>query len=176
MRVQQIQTLVSPCLASPTAPDFRQWRVYTVRLHTGLDEQPRKNPLDRLYLCGHNRSVKQALRSLRWIGSAKKDLLAMPDEVQQRFGFALYHAQTGLLYPAAKPLKGFGSAGILEIVEDWRGNAYRAVYTVRFAEAVYVLHCFQKKSKHGIETPKPEMDLIRARLKEAEMQAKGGQA
>lgn len=97
----------------------------------------------------------------------------MPDEVQQTFGFALYQAQIGLLHPDAKPLKGFGSAGILEIVEDWRGDAYRAVYTVRFARALYVLHCFQKKSKYGVETPKPEMDLIRARLKEAEMLAKG---
>jgi len=97
----------------------------------------------------------------------------MPDGVQQTFGFALYSAQIGLLHPDAKPLKGFGSAGVLEIVEDWRGNAYRAVYTVRFADAVYVLHCFQKKSKQGIETPKPEMDLIRERLKEAEMLSKG---
>jgi phage-related protein len=117
--------------------------------------------------------VKQALRSLRWIGSAKKNLLAMPDELQQVFGFALYHAQIGALDPDAKPLKGFGSAGIVEIVEDWRGNSYRAVYTVRFAQSVYVLHCFQKKSKRGIETPKHEMDLIRERLKEAEKQARG---
>ena len=99
----------------------------------------------------------------------------MPDEVQQAFGFALYHAQIGLLDPDAKPLKGFGSAGVVEIVEDWRGNSYRAVYTVRFAQAVYVLHCFQKKSKHGIETPKAEMDLIRERLKEAQKQARDGQ-
>jgi phage-related protein len=110
---------------------------------------------------------------LRWVGSSKKDLLAMPDEVQQTFGFALYQAQIGHLHSDAKPLKGFGSAGILEIVESWRGNAYRAVYTVRFANAVYVLHCFQKKSKHGVETPKPEIDLIRERLKEAEALAKG---
>jgi phage-related protein len=115
----------------------------------------------------------QALRSLRWIGSAKKDLLAMPDEVQQGFGFALYQAQIGSLHPDAKPLQGFSSAWILEIVEDWRGNASRAVYTVRFARAVYVLHCFQKKSKHGIETPRADMDLIRRRLKEAEALAKG---
>jgi phage-related protein len=86
----------------------------------------------------------------------------------------LYSAQIGLHHPDAKPLKGFGSAEVLEIVEDWRGNAYRAVYTVRFADAVYVLHCFQKKSKHGIETPNQDMDLIRERLKEAEMLAKGG--
>jgi phage-related protein len=112
-------------------------------------------------------------KPLRWIGSAKKDLMAMPDQVQQTFGFALYHAQIGSLHPAAKPLRGFGSAGVIEIVEDWRGNAYRAVYTVRFAEAVYVLHCLQKKSRQGIQTPRPEMDLIRERLKEAEMLAKG---
>jgi phage-related protein len=117
--------------------------------------------------------MAKALRSLRWIGSAKKDLLEMPDEVQQTFSFALYNAQIGLLHPDAKPLKGFGSAGILEVVEDWRGDAYRAVYTVRFAQAVYVLHCFQKKSKRGIGTPKQDMDLIRARLREAEAQAKG---
>jgi phage-related protein len=107
-------------------------------------------------------------KQLCWVGSAKKDLLAMPDEVQQTFGFALYYAQIGFMHPDAKPLKCLGSAGILEIVEDWRGDAYRAVYTVRFADAVYVLHCFQKKSKHGIETPKCEMDLIRERLKQAE--------
>ena len=97
----------------------------------------------------------------------------MPDRVQQTFGFALYQAQIGLHHPRAKPLKGFGSAGVLEVVEDWRGNAYRAVYTVRFADAVYVLHCFQKKSKHGIKTPKAETDLIRERLKEVESMAKG---
>lgn len=98
----------------------------------------------------------------------------MPDQVQQTFGFALYQAQIGLQHPHAKPLKGFGSAGVLEILEDWRGNAYRAVYTVRFADAVYVLHCFQKKSKQRIQTPKVETDLIRRRLKEAESTAKGG--
>ena len=78
-----------------------------------------------------------------------------------------------LASPDAKPLKGFGSAGVIEIVEDWRGDAYRAVYTVRFAQAVYVLHCFQKKAKRGIATPKKEMDLIRERLKQVEKLAKG---
>jgi phage-related protein len=116
--------------------------------------------------------VPGPLKPLRWIGSAKKDLLEMPDEVQQVFGFALYIAQIGLLHPSAKPLKGFGSAGVLEVVEDLRENSYRAVYTVRFANAIYVLHCFEKKSKHGIETPKREMDLIRARMKEAEARSK----
>lgn len=116
---------------------------------------------------------EERLKPLRWIGSAKRDLLAMPDQVQQVFGFALYHAQAGLMHPAAKPLKGIGSAGVVAIVDDWRGNAYRAVYTVRFADVVYVLHCFEKKSKRGIETPKREMDLIEDRLKQAEAFAKG---
>lgn len=99
----------------------------------------------------------------------------MPDQVQQVFGFALYQAQIGQLHLNAKPLQGFGSAGVVEIVEDWRGDAYRAVYTVRYARAIYVLHCFQKKSKRGIETPKPELELIRKRLKEAEAMAKGSE-
>ena len=116
--------------------------------------------------------MKQEPRPLRWIGSAKKDLMAMPDEVQQIFGFALYNAQVGFLHPSAKPLEGFGSAGILEVVEDWHGNTYRAVYTVRFAHAVYVLHCFQKKSKRGVETAKHDLDLIRERLKQAEAHAR----
>lgn len=126
-----------------------------------------------LFLFGYNGKVAETLRPLRWIGSAKRDLLAMPDEVQQVFGFALFHAQIGHLHSAAKPLKGFRSAGVVEIVEDWEGNSYRAVYTVRLAAAVYVLHCFEKKSKRGIETPKREMDLVRARLKEAEAKAMG---
>jgi phage-related protein len=118
-------------------------------------------------------NVPDVLKPLRWVGSTKKDLLAMPEQVQQVFGFALFQAQIGQMHPAAKPLKGFGSAGVVEVVEDWRGNAYRAVYTVRFVGAVYILHCFEKKSKHGVETPKREMDLIRARLKDAEAQALG---
>jgi len=106
------------------------------------------------------------------MGSARRDLLAMPETARQVFGFALYNAQIGLMHPSAKPLKGFGSAGVLEVVEDWRGSTYRAVYTVRIAGAVYVLHCFQKKSKSGIETPKRDLDLIRRRLKEAEEDAR----
>ena len=122
--------------------------------------------------------MKQAFKPLRWIGSAKKDLSAMPDEVQQAFGFALYHAQVGSLHPDAKPLKGFGSAGILEIVEDSRADAYRAVYTVRFAEAVYVLHCFQKKSPSGTRTAKTDVEMIERRLKaaQADYEARYGQA
>ena len=103
---------------------------------------------------------------------SKKDLKAMPEVVQDTFGFALHQAQIGLKHVDAKALKGFGSAGVLEVVESAEGGTYRAVYTVRFADAVYVLHCFQKKSTHGIATPKPDMDLIRDRLKIAEELAK----
>lgn len=116
--------------------------------------------------------MKGRLKPLLWIGSTKRDLLAMPDAVQQTFGFALFAAQTGGIHPCAKPLKGFGSAGVLEVVEDWQGNTYRAVYTVRFADTVYVLHCFEKKSKRGIETSKREMDLIQERLKLAASSAR----
>ena len=86
----------------------------------------------------------------------------------REIGYALYLAQLGGKHGSAKPLKGFGGAGVLEVVEDHDGDSYRAVYTVRFSEAVYVLHAFQKKSKHGIETPPQEMDKVRARLKRAE--------
>lgn len=97
----------------------------------------------------------------------------MPDDVVDVFGFALHLAQTGKKHDQAKPLKGFGGAGVLEVVEDHQGDTFRAVYTVKIADAVYVLHCFQKKSKQGIETPKHEMDLIRDRLKAAQAFAKG---
>jgi phage-related protein len=93
--------------------------------------------------------------------------MALPELVKDTFGFALHLAQEGKRHSQAKVLKGFKSAGVLEVVEDLDGNTYRAVYTVRFANAVYVLHCFQKKSVSGIATPKPDMDLIRARLKAA---------
>jgi len=112
------------------------------------------------------------LRPLEWIGGSKKDLMALPDEVVNVFGYALYLAQAGGKHAQAKPLQGFGSAGVLEVVEDWSGNTYRAVYTVRFAVRVFVLHVFQKKSKSGIATPKPDLDLIKARLKAATKRAK----
>jgi phage-related protein len=91
--------------------------------------------------------------------------MALPLEVVQVFGYALFLAQSGGKHEQAKPLQGFGSAGVLEIVEDWHGNTYRSVYTVRHAECVFVLHVFQKKSRSGIATPKPDLDLIRDRLK-----------
>lgn len=93
----------------------------------------------------------------------------MPEEVQDTFGYALHLAQVGQKHPDAKPLKGFGSAGVLEVVENFQGDAYRAVYTVRYAEAVYVVHCFQKKSTQGIATPKPDVELIKSRLKAIEV-------
>ena len=98
--------------------------------------------------------------------------MALPSEVVDVFGYALYLAQIGERHDQAKPLRGFGSAGVLEVVEDWRGNAYRAVYTVRYAARVFVLHVFQKKSKSGIATPKPDVDLIKERLKAAATRAK----
>lgn len=112
------------------------------------------------------------LRRLEWIGSSKKDLQALPEEVVDVFGYALYLAQTGSKHDQAKPLRGFGSAGVLEVVEDRRGNTYRAVYTVQYAARVFVLHVFQNKSKSGIATPKPDLELIRNRLKVAAKRAK----
>ena len=112
------------------------------------------------------------LKPVAWVGSAKRDLLALPEEVIDAFGYALYVAQTGKKHEKAKVLHGFGSAGVLEVVEDWRGDTYRAVYTVRFSAAVFVLHVFQKKAKRGVATPRQDMELIRDRLKVAEQTAK----
>jgi phage-related protein len=111
-------------------------------------------------------------KPLEWIASSYKDLLALPPDVRRRFGYALSLAQMGDRDDAAKVLKGFGGAGVLEVIEDDAGGTYRAVYTVKFAEAVFVLHCFQKKSKSGIAMPKEDMDIIRTRLKVAEALAK----
>jgi len=108
------------------------------------------------------------LKGLEWIASSRKDMQTLPRSVQRVFGYAFYAAQCGEKPPEAKPLKGFGGAGVLELVEDHRGDTYRAVYTVRFAAKVYVLHVFQKKARHGIATPKHELDLIHARLRQAE--------
>lgn len=114
-----------------------------------------------------------SLKRLIWVAGSKRDLMAMPDEVQDVFGYALHLAQAGSKHDQAKPLRGQGSAAVLEVVEDWHGDTYRAVYTVRFTAAVYVLHCFQKKATRGIATPKPELDLIAGRLKAAEAHARG---
>jgi phage-related protein len=108
------------------------------------------------------------MKPLAWIGSAKEDLLAFPAAVVREMGHVLFVAQMGAKHVAAKPLRGFGGAAVLEVVEDHRGNTYRAIYTVRFAEIVYVLHAFQKKSKSGITTPRQDMEKVRERLKRAE--------
>ncbi len=110
------------------------------------------------------------LKPVVWIGSAKDDLIACPQQVVGAIGYALYEAQKGNKHPHAKPLHGFGGAGVLEVVEDHDGDTYRAVYTVRLGGRVYVLHVFQKKSKRGVETPKAEMDLVNARLRRAREQ------
>ena len=120
----------------------------------------------------YNSRVVSSEKPLEWIASSYKDLMALPTDVRRFFGYALSLAQAGDQHDAAKVLKGFGSAGVLEVVEDDAGGTYRAVYTVRFEEAVFVLHCFQKKSKRGIATPKEDMNIIRARLKVAEALAK----
>jgi len=104
-------------------------------------------------------SVNSEERPLLWIGSSRKDLMQLPTKVRKVFGYALHFAQQGSRHPAAKVLKGFGGAGVLEVIEDAVGDTYRAVYTVRFVEAVFVLHCFQKKSKSGIATPREEMEI-----------------
>jgi len=106
------------------------------------------------------------LRPLEWVGSSRADLKTFPDAVQDHVGFALYQAQVGLKHRDAKPLKGLGS-GVLEVVSRHDGDTYRAVYTVRFESAVYVLHAFQKKARKGIATPKQEIDLVKRRLRAA---------
>ena len=105
------------------------------------------------------------LRTVAWLGSSRANLSAFPEEVREAIGFALYVAQQGGKHFSAKPLRGFSGAGVVEIVDNFRGDTYRAVYTVRFSGRIYVLHVFQKKSKTGIKTPKAEIDLIHERLK-----------
>ena len=113
--------------------------------------------------------VRSIERPLFWVGSSKKDLLAFPPDVIRSFGYALGVVQLGGVPENAKAWKGSGP-GILELVEEWRGNAYRAVYAVRFREAIYVLHCFQKKSPSGIRTARPDVELIARRLRAAEIE------
>lgn len=107
------------------------------------------------------------IRPLFWVASSKRDYSGFPGEVQDDLGFELFLAQTGQHPPSAKPLRGLGS-GTIELIEDFDGDTYRAVYTVRFQEAVYVLHAFKKKSKRGVRTPKGDIELIKRRLRDAE--------
>ena len=111
--------------------------------------------------------TSQARKPLKWMGSSKRDLDAMPEEVKDVFGHAIDLAQAGGKHQDAKAMGGFGSAGVLEVVEDHRSDTYRAVYTIKLSGWIYVLHCFQKKSRSSIKTPKEDIALITARLKAA---------
>ena len=106
-------------------------------------------------------------KPLIWMGSSKKDLVVLPAAVVDVFGYALFLAQSGARHESTKVLRGFGDASVLEMIESTEGSTYRAVYTVRFATAVFVLHVFQKKSKSGAATPNPDMEVIERRLKRA---------
>lgn len=124
---------------------------------------------DLLYGAVADRQV-QLLRQLLFVGSSRKDLGDFPGEVQREVGYALYLGQLGDRAPSVKTLSGFGGGGVVEIVEDHDGDTYRCVYTVKLKSALYVLHAFKKKSKRGSETPKHDIELVRARLREAEAQ------
>jgi phage-related protein len=118
-------------------------------------------------------SDEPCFKPVVWVGSSRKDLREFPDMVRDHMGYALYVAQQGGKRRDAKPLTGFGGAGVLEIIKDYRGDTFRAVYTLRYQGAVYVLHAFQKKSKTGRETPRRDLELIKQRLREAERIARG---
>lgn len=109
-----------------------------------------------------------ALKPLVWIGRCRDDLRSFPEDVRMVMGFALYLAQAGQKHPDAKPLRGFGGAGVLEIVDDHDGDTYRAVYCVRLAGVVYALHAFQKKSRKGTATSRRDLELAKRRLEWAE--------
>lgn len=117
-------------------------------------------------------SDEPSIKPVIWVGSSRKDLRAFPEPVQDLMGYALYVAQCGGKHRDTKTLSGFGGAGVVEVVKDFRGDTFRAVYTLHFAGAVYVLHAFQKKSKAGLETPRRDIELVKQRLREAEQIAK----
>ena len=119
-------------------------------------------------------SYPAEVKPVEWVGSSLDDLRGFPQDVRRDIGQALYEAQIGGRHPAAKPLSGFGGAGVVEIVASYDGNAYRGVYTTKFGGTVYVLHVFQKKSKKGIKTPKRDLELIASRLKVAEVHYRAG--
>jgi phage-related protein len=115
------------------------------------------------------------LKPVIWLGTSLKNLREFPPPVQDHVGYALYVAQSGSKHEDAKVLRGFGGAGVLEVIKDYRGDTFRAVYTLKYSGRVYVLHAFQKKSKSGRQTPGPDIELIKQRLREAEQMARGGQ-
>jgi phage-related protein len=112
------------------------------------------------------------MKPVRWIGRSQADLREFPAQVKKDVGIALYYAQLGEKHTSAKPLQGFGGAGVLEVIEDYDGDTYRAVYTVKFRDAVYILHAFKKKARKGISTPKQDIELIKERLHRAEQDYK----
>jgi phage-related protein len=114
------------------------------------------------------------LKPVTWVGTSLKDLREFPAPVQDHMGYALYVAQSGGKHPNAKVLHSFGGAGVLEVIKDHRGDTFRAVYTLKHAGRVFVLHAFQKKSKSGRRTPRKDIELIQQRLREAEQLARGG--
>lgn len=113
------------------------------------------------------------LKAVIWVGASLKDLREFPSPVQDHMGYALYVAQRGGKHQDAKVFGGFGGAGVLEVIADYRGDTFRAVYTLKYAGKVYVLHAFQKKSKSGRKTPPRDTELIERRLREAERIARG---
>jgi phage-related protein len=115
----------------------------------------------------HDGQIASPARPLLWIASSRKDYAEFPPKVQEAFGFELFLAQTGQHPPSAKMLKGVGR-GIVELIEDFDGDTYRAVYTARFEMVLFVLHCFKKKSKRGLQTPQSDVDLIKRRFRDAE--------
>ena len=133
-----------------------------------------KNKLEILSLSFTNYTKSGIINSMKvscekqvvWIGSSRKDIKEFPEDIRDDFGVSLFHAQLGGQHPDAKPLHGLGS-GILELVANDRSGTYRAVYTIALGEFVYVLHCFQKKSKTGIKTSQRDIELIKSRLKDA---------
>ncbi|MGP8245302.1 MAG: type II toxin-antitoxin system RelE/ParE family toxin [Bryobacteraceae bacterium] len=114
------------------------------------------------------------LKPVVWVGSSRENFREFPDLVQDHMGYALYVAQRGGKHRDGKAMTGFGGAGVVEVIRDYRGDTFRTVYTLRYARAVYVLHAFQKKSKIRRETPRRDMELIRQRLREAERIAREG--
>jgi phage-related protein len=113
------------------------------------------------------------LKPVIWVGTSLKDLREFPPLVQDHVGYAPYFAQRGSKHPDAKVLSGFGGAGVLEVIKDHRGDTFRAVYTLKYAGRVFVVHAFQKKSKSGRQTPRRDIELIKQRLREAEQLARG---
>jgi phage-related protein len=113
-------------------------------------------------------ATEAAPKPILWLGDSRRRIQGFPEEVKDDIGVALFWAQRGAKHADAKPLRGFGGTGVVEIIENHNGDTYRAVYTARFEGRIYVLHCFQKKSKKEDKTPQHDMNLIRERFKQAE--------